>query len=55
MFNSIVTERRALSYFIRSRKAHKMALFETLLFSSGIVKLCRFCCKWGMKWGTEKK
>lgn len=44
-----------MSYFIRSRKAHKMALFETLLFSSGFIKLYRFCRKWGMKWGREKK
>ena len=44
-----------MSYFIRSRKAHKMALFGTLLFSSSVVKLYRICRKWGMKWGTEKK
>ena len=37
-----------MSYFIRSRKAHKMALFGTLLFSSGVVKLYRFCRKWGI-------
>ena len=41
-------ERRALSYFIRSRKAHKMALFGTLPFSSGVIKLYRFYRKWGM-------